>query len=430
LRTQDASLVEPSLDAPSAASGDVGMPAGDAAAPGIDAPAPGPDASGPTSDAGLPDLGGSPDGTAAAFDGSAGPDADGVACAIHGGEIPPSVYRPRMDGATGLPKRLVVFYTPLGTILPSWRPSLDFTLSPILAPLQRHKAKMVVIDGIDNVIAPGVPSTTDASGASVLLTGHPGVAASLTGTPFRCGGATSLDVALGQPALAFPTVRLGVGVVVASPLTGPLLPSFVDSGRALLPEVDPRAAGARLQVAVSVPPGDPLAEVNLPKIMKSQIDIAVHALATDKTRSVMLSFGTPASRTRFQWLGISQAYADVAAASGNPGGPANFIKIQNWYAEQLAYLATLLDSIPEGAGTLLDQTLVVWLSETGEASSGTGKSIPVVLLGGAGVGLTTGRYVRVTAGTTQADLLYTIAGLFGVTGFGDPSLNPRRLPGL
>lgn len=50
-----------------------------------------------------------------------------------------------------MPKRLLLFFTPHGTIYDQWKPGgadTNFTLSPILQPLAAHKSKLVVIDGM------------------------------------------------------------------------------------------------------------------------------------------------------------------------------------------------------------------------------------------------------------------------------------------
>lgn len=54
--------------------------------------------------------------------------------------------------AGGVPKRLVLFFTPHGVIYDRWRPrgsGTDFELHGILAPLARHRAKLVVLGGMD-----------------------------------------------------------------------------------------------------------------------------------------------------------------------------------------------------------------------------------------------------------------------------------------
>ena len=52
------------------------------------------------------------------------------------------------------PQRLVIVYHGLGTLMDQWRPATtgpNYTLPPMLAPLERHKAEMLVLSGIDNL---------------------------------------------------------------------------------------------------------------------------------------------------------------------------------------------------------------------------------------------------------------------------------------
>lgn len=64
-----------------------------------------------------------------------------------------AMLRPlRSHADTPVQKRLIVFFTPNGTIPDAWRPTggeRDFTLSPILSPLERHRDALLILDGID-----------------------------------------------------------------------------------------------------------------------------------------------------------------------------------------------------------------------------------------------------------------------------------------
>lgn len=64
-----------------------------------------------------------------------------------------------------------------------------------------------------------------------------------------------------------------------------------------------------------------------------------------------------------------------------------------WYAQRLAGLLSMLDSLSEGTGTLLDHANVLWMSElaTGTHSH---MNLPIVLAGGGGGFFRTGTYVR------------------------------------
>src|SRR5215207_243129 len=91
------------------------------------------------------------------------------------------------------------------------------------------------------------------------------------------------------------------------------------------------------------------------------------------------SLASPRSSTRIQ----SARHGCAGSAS---------VKINIWFAEQLAALAKKLDAIPEpgGSGTMLDHTTIVWTNELGKGNSHSHDDIPFVMLGG-GMGFQTGR---------------------------------------
>ena len=84
-----------------------------------------------------------------------------------------AMLRPlRSHAASAVQPRLIVFFTPNGTVLESWRPTggeRDFALSPILAPLEPHRDDIIVLDGIDMRSALEIPG---GSNGHDLGTGH------------------------------------------------------------------------------------------------------------------------------------------------------------------------------------------------------------------------------------------------------------------
>ena len=75
--------------------------------------------------------------------------------------------------AAPLPKRLVVFFTPDGTIPGAWvnGTTNDFTLGPILEPLEAHKSDLIVLTGINNEAAHHGPGDDHQRGMGTMLTG-------------------------------------------------------------------------------------------------------------------------------------------------------------------------------------------------------------------------------------------------------------------
>jgi hypothetical protein len=126
----------------------------------------------------------------------------------------------RGAAAAELPPRVLLFYTPHGTVLDRWRPGggeTDFTFSPILAPLERHRDKLLIIDGLNMVTGTDyyIPHTYT---MPVLWTGSPIDTAASSfcrddhGQCFGWGTGTSIDQLIAQrlaPATPSPTLELG-----------------------------------------------------------------------------------------------------------------------------------------------------------------------------------------------------------------------------
>ena len=115
-------------------------------------------------------------------------------------------------------------------------------------------------------------------------------------------------------------------------------------------------------------------------------DFLALALSCQLTRIVTFQFGHGGEKWYFRWLGINQNSHDEIAHlddGSRPDVSEKLLKINVWYAEQVAQLARALDRLPEGDGTVLDNTLLVWGNEMASGPHGM-NDIPVVLLGGAG----------------------------------------------
>ncbi len=128
---------------------------------------------------------------------------------------------PRRSAYAAGPKRLIVMFSPSGSVRENWTPTgteTEFALSRILAPLDRHKKDLVVLDGVDNVAATHGPGDEHQKGMGTALTGIellPG--ASKGGDPTRppagLAGGVSIDqevVRRTRPNTRFPSLELGV----------------------------------------------------------------------------------------------------------------------------------------------------------------------------------------------------------------------------
>ncbi len=154
------------------------------------------------------------------------------------------------------------------------------------------------------------------------------------------------------------------------------------------------------ELAHPVPEIDPNIELvndNTPKISRMQIDLLVNAMANDMTRIATLQFMRSVGQARMNWLGIKDGHHSLShEPDKNEEAVEKLIKINTWFAGELAYLTKKLADTPEpgGDGSMLDHTLIVWLNELGKGNSHTLEDIPFVLLGGKAHGFQMGRSLK------------------------------------
>ena len=115
----------------------------------------------------------------------------------------------------------------------------------------------------------------------------------------------------------------------------------------------------------------------IPDVSSLHIDIAVAAIALGKTRSVTLNWSHNTSEMPMPWIN-SNAQGHAASHAFDD----NFDRQRNWYAGELARLINKLKSIPEGNGTLLDNTVIMLGSDVSHSNNHGGEDMPFILAGG------------------------------------------------
>jgi hypothetical protein len=178
---------------------------------------------------------------------------------------------------------------------------------------------------------------------------------------------------------------------------------------------------------------DPNAHPNFDKITRSQTDLLVTALSCGLTRVATLQLSHTVGPHVFSWLGLSEGHHSLSHSDDtNTTGVEQYLTAERWIAQQFVYLIKQLDSLPEpGAdGTLLDHTLVVWARELADGRLHNCESVPFILAGARGY-LQSGRYVKL-GGEPHQKLLVSICQAMGLENqtFGDESFGSGPLGGL
>jgi hypothetical protein len=178
-------------------------------------------------------------------------------------------------------------------------------------------------------------------------------------------------------------------------------------------------------VPITLPEG--VANVNdqMPQLSKMQIDLLMNGFENDFNRVASLQFTKSVGGARMTWLDVKEGHHGLSHESdSNRDAQDKLLRINTWYAEQLAYLVHRLKETKE-PGTdqsMLDNTLIVWTNELGHGNSHTLNNLPMVMVGG-GFGFEMGRYMAVdNVSTSRLWLAISHAMGHKIDAFGLPKL--------
>lgn len=423
------------------------------------------------------------------------------ALAMH---VDPLVRTLRADGHVGPPKRLFVFFSPLGAVREAWMPTgteTSFRLSPILAPLAGVESELILCKGIHQQRE--IYSSANHQEMGGILTGkrvigdnesssHAHVSVDqfiandsrvTEGTAFRsialaawhrryysflpqtdhmymsALGPGRAVVPEGLPQAAFD--RIFEGFTTAAEPGAPEDPrralrrSVLDVVARELGSVQPRLSGLEREKidqhltsirelelrlidtpfgggsagATCEPPERPSEfriddDATLDTRIRLQLDIAIAALACDRTRVVAFTGEGGRSDAYHPWLGINERLHELTHSPHHVEHTA----VTRWYAEQFRYVIDRLRAIPEGTGTMLDNTCLAWVTEQGlrSASEEHGRQdVPWVIAGKCGGFFRTGRFIDF-GGVQTNSFLITLMNAMGIAGntFGDVTAEP------
>jgi hypothetical protein len=116
-------------------------------------------------------------------------------------------------------------------------------------------------------------------------------------------------------------------------------------------------------------------------------DIIAMAFQTDRTRVASLLLVRDLSAMYYPFLGVGDGHHSASHDNLSDG----YERIARFHLSQLAYLAQKLDAMPEGVGSVLDSSCLLYLSNLWIGRSHDNTRLPVVLAGGLGGTIKTGR---------------------------------------
>ncbi|MBI5512298.1 MAG: DUF1552 domain-containing protein [Deltaproteobacteria bacterium] len=177
-------------------------------------------------------------------------------------------------------------------------------------------------------------------------------------------------------------------------------------------------------------PGEGL---GLAERLQAMIDLTTLALQSDATRVVSLMHGYALfayDYSEFLPVPRGQGHHGLSHHAGDPVKIEAQHRIGVWEVEQLARLLGRLRAVEEPDGTLLDNTVVCFLSDLHAGNDHVSLDLPVVLAGRGGGALRPGRHLRFTAQEPLADLYVSLLATVGVTVDRFGATGSGALPGL
>jgi hypothetical protein len=202
----------------------------------------------------------------------------------------------------------------------------------------------------------------------------------------------------------------------------------VDSTRKNKAAADDRAKQENRPVFSMPRPANGLPE-DLREHARLMCDIIAIAFQTDKSRVASLILARDLSALYYPFLGVAEGHHAASHNNLSEG----YERISRFHLSQLAYLATKLDSMPEGDGTVLDHSCLMWLSNMWIGRKHDNSRLPLVLAGGLGGAIETGRTLNyVDAGDDNrkvCSLYLSLMDRFGVKldHFGDSAARLQNL---
>ncbi|MBB75693.1 MAG: hypothetical protein CMJ75_14405 [Planctomycetaceae bacterium] len=132
-------------------------------------------------------------------------------------------------------------------------------------------------------------------------------------------------------------------------------------------------------------PADGLPQ-NIDEHMRLMCDIVALAFQTDTTRVCTLKLNNDHSSLRFPHLGVDYMIHHLLSHTDSD----DWLRVNQFFTQQLAYLASKLAAVQEGERTALDNSMLMLCSSMVHGNHDANQ-LPVVILGGAGGKLETGR---------------------------------------
>jgi hypothetical protein len=159
------------------------------------------------------------------------------------------------------------------------------------------------------------------------------------------------------------------------------------------------------------PVGVPAAYADHARLM---FDLQLLALQGDVTRVVTFQLARETSNRTYPEIGVPDPHHPLSHHGNDPEKIARMAKVNQFHVSLFAEYLQKLKATPEGEGTLLDSTLILYGSGIGNPNIHDHTNLPIILAGGAATGVKGNRHVKYAKPTPLANLHLTLLDKVGV----------------
>jgi hypothetical protein len=141
-------------------------------------------------------------------------------------------------------------------------------------------------------------------------------------------------------------------------------------------------------------------------------DLAAVAFEANITRVFTYMKSRDASQRVYPNIGVNEPHHAMSHHGNNPDKIAGLVKLNTYHVSLFAKFLQKMQSTPDGDGSLLDHSLILYGSGMSESDQHSRLDVPTLLVGGAGGDLKGNRHIKADKETPLANLMVSLANKF------------------
>ena len=153
---------------------------------------------------------------------------------------------------------------------------------------------------------------------------------------------------------------------------------------------------------------------NVDTLLNLMLDMAALAYQAGLTRVINYMFAAEVSGRTYNLIGVPDAFHAVSHHGNDPAKKAKLVKIQNYHTKVLAKWLTKLKDTPDGEGSMLDHSIILYGSNMSNSDRHNQFPLPTALIGGGCGKLKGGQHLVYPDHTPLANVLLTMLDRGGV----------------